>query len=194
MTNEFEDTLELIRGLRDVAEDSLASLADRYRGVLLQRVRLMMGSDARRVADSSDFLQGLFLEMARDFDRRGPMDEAGFLRWATAIARNNIRDEVRRRRETALDRFASSLDWRPALGDASSTAPLDRIERREQVELLVEALTRLSEDHQQVIELRHFEGLSFAELGRRMGRSENAVQILHTRALVRLGEILRPED
>jgi RNA polymerase sigma-70 factor (ECF subfamily) len=192
MTDSFHDTVELVRVAQSGERTSVAAIIERYREVLLQRIRFLMGPEARQAADSNDFLQGLFLEVVTDFEKRGPRDEREFLRWATAIARNNIRDGVRRRRELAVDRFASSLDWRPVLGNAPADSPESVAEREEQVERLCEAMTSLREDDRSVIELRHFEGLSFAEIGRRLGRSENAAQILHTRALVKLGEMLRP--
>jgi RNA polymerase sigma-70 factor (ECF subfamily) len=192
MTASFDDTIELVRVARQGERAGLDAIVVRYREILLQRIRLLMGPEARQAADSNDFLQGLFLEIVTDFERRGPQDEKEFLRWATAVARNNIRDGVRRRREMAVDRFASSLDWQPVLGNAPLASPAANAEREEQVERLCEAMTKLREDDRSVIELRHFEGLSFAEIGQRLGRSENAAQILHTRALVKLGELLRP--
>ena len=194
MTDSPHDTITLLRAARDGGRAALDSIVLRYREVLLQRIRLLMGPEARQAADSSDFLQGLFLEIVAGVETRAPSDEQEFLRWATAIARNNIRDGIRRRRELAIDRFASSLDWQPVLGNAAATPPTERVERDEQVERLVDAMTMIREDDRTVIELRHFEGLSFAEIGERMGRSKNAAQILHTRALVRLGKLLRPRS
>ncbi|MGE0144698.1 MAG: RNA polymerase sigma factor [Planctomycetota bacterium] len=191
MTESFDDTIELVRDAQKGEGASLAAIVDRYREVLLQRIRLIMGPEARQAAESDDFLQGLFLEIVSDFEKRCPRDEKEFLRWATAIARNNIRDGVRRRREIAVDRFASSLDWRPVLGNASVGSPAENAEREEQVERLCEAMAALREEDRLAIELRHFEGLSFAEIGQRLGRTENAAQLLHTRALVKLGSALR---
>jgi len=49
--------------------------------------------------------------------------------------------------------------------------------------LLAEALGKLSEDHREVIVLRHLEALSFAEVAVRMNRTENSVYKLWVRAL-----------
>ena len=49
-----------------------------------------------------------------------------------------------------------------------------------------EALARLPEHYRQVLAWRSFEGLSFAEIGRRLERSEDAVRMLYTRAFERL--------
>jgi RNA polymerase sigma-70 factor (ECF subfamily) len=62
--------------------------------------------------------------------------------------------------------------------------------REEALERMRDALTELSEDHAEVIRLRSLEGLSVAEVGERMERSENAVRILYCRALKALRVVL----
>lgn len=191
MADTFAETVDLIRAARTGNQGALEAVVARYRGPLLERIRLMMGSNARSAADSGDFLQGLFVEILRGFDSLQRCDERSFLRWATGLARNNIRDAVRRRRELTIGQFASSLEWRPARGHGDTPSPQDNAANLEQVDLLVDALCDMPADYRRVIELRHFEGLSFVEIGHSMQRSENAAQILHSRALVYLGELLR---
>jgi RNA polymerase sigma factor (sigma-70 family) len=57
--------------------------------------------------------------------------------------------------------------------------------------LLEEALERLSEDHREVILMTKIEGLAAKEVGERMGRSENAIHLLLSRALKRLAQELK---
>jgi RNA polymerase sigma factor (sigma-70 family) len=172
----------------------LAELLQRCRPELLTRIRLMMGAEARRRADSGDFLQSALLEVVEDLDRYDLRDERDFLRWATRIARNNIRDEIRRPREQMLESFVSESGLFArgrGAGSDSDAAPVRRAARSEEVELLIEALARLREGDQQAVELRWFEGLSFAEIGRRTGRSEGTARRFHARALIRLGDELK---
>jgi RNA polymerase sigma-70 factor (ECF subfamily) len=49
---------------------------------------------------------------------------------------------------------------------------------------------RLPADEQAVIVLRHFDSLSFEEVGRRLDRSPEAVRKLFARAIVRLQHML----
>lgn len=182
-------TVELLGRARAGEAAALDDLLERYRERLLARIRLMMGAEARRHAESMDFLQGVLLEVARDLARAEVPDEAAFLRWATRVARNNIRDHMRKRRERALESFSQTALG--ALGPGSAgpadATPSRHAGSREEVEKLVEALERLSPDHRRVIELRDFEGLSCRETAREMDRpSEEAVQMLHARALARL--------
>lgn len=60
----------------------------------------------------------------------------------------------------------------------------------EQARLLA-AYDQLAPDQRRVLGLRQFEGLSAAECGRRMGRSEDAVNSLYRRALDAWGAALR---
>jgi RNA polymerase sigma factor (sigma-70 family) len=64
-------------------------------------------------------------------------------------------------------------------------------DRKDRLELLEQAIVRLSEDHREVILLMKIEGLSAKEVGERMDRSENAVHLLLSRALKRLAEELK---
>lgn len=169
-------------------EAALADLVARYGDRLLARIRLMLGEEARRRADSTDFLQGAFAELLLE---RGPdvaRDETVLLRRVTAIARNNVRDAVRRPRERAFQSLSMSVARLPQ-GSVEST-PSREVARRERAMELAEALERLSDDHRTVVELRDLEGLDFGAIGARMGRGSDAAQMLHTRALVKLGMLL----
>lgn len=184
--------MELLRGAQAGRSGALDGLLERYRDRLLGRVRLMMGDGARQHAESGDFLQGVMLEIARDLDEAQLEDEEAFLRWATRVARNNIRDQVRRRRERALESFSQS----GILARSGDATPSGDAGRHEDVERLVAALERLSPDHRRVVELRDFDGLSYREVARALDRpSEEAVQMLHARALSNLTrELTRPSD
>ncbi len=52
--------------------------------------------------------------------------------------------------------------------------------------LLADALNDLPEDYREVIILRQLEGLSFPDVARRMGRTEDSVKNVWLRALGRL--------
>jgi len=68
------------------------------------------------------------------------------------------------------------------------------VTRQEQAALLAEALGWLKLQHRQVIEFRHWDGLSFKEVALRMQRSPDAACKLWYRALKRLAEEFERED
>ncbi len=185
----YTETVQLL--LRAAQGDSacLGDVLGRYRDRLLLRIRLMMGARARDVAESGDFLQEVFVRVLEQFDRFELRDERSFLRWITMIARNNIRTELRRDREVALESLVSASQHASARA-ALENAPPSQIVRLEEISLLVDALAELEDDHRRVVEMRNFEQLSFAEVGKQLGRTENAAQLLHARVLLSLRDKL----
>ncbi len=196
----LDPTPALLERVRAGERNALAELFELHRECLHGRIRLMLGTRARRHAESVDYLQGLFTEIAeaalRTDSREGlhPLDglndKRSFLRWATSIARNNIRDESRRQRERALESFSRSLSGVAPL-NASADTPPACVERADDLERLLEALEELRPEDRTVIELRDLEGLSYREIAERMQRpSEGAAQVLHARAVARLSHLL----
>ncbi|MFH0947294.1 MAG: sigma factor, partial [Planctomycetota bacterium] len=122
MTGGRTDSMELIRRAQESDQAALGELLERYGDRLLGRIRLMMGDRARRVADSMDFLNGMFVQVIQGLDRFEIRDEQAFLRWATQIARNNIRDGVRKKRETAFLTFSVSSPGEPP-GEVDQRSP-----------------------------------------------------------------------
>jgi RNA polymerase sigma-70 factor (ECF subfamily) len=183
----FEDGLRLLARTRAGDGTACTELVGRYQERILQRIRLMMGPEARRTAESSDFLQGALLEVLQCGDDALPASEEAFLRWVTAIARNNIRDELRREHERSLESISQLL---ADCQDDSRGGPPARVEREERIQLLVQALEGLAPEQREVLQLLDLEGQALGEVAERLGRSRDAVRMLRTRALVRLGERL----
>ena len=192
MTREPDATesLELIRRAKNQDNEALGLLVERYRDRLLVRIRLMMGDRARRVADSVDFLQGMFVQVIQGLDRFEVRDEQAFLRWATQIARNNIRDGVRKKRESAFQSFSHSGIMEATL-EADQHSPRSDLVLREENFQLAEALESLPPEYCRIIELRDFEGLSYRKIAEEMDKpSEAATQMMHARAISRLMKLL----
>ena len=59
---------------------------------------------------------------------------------------------------------------------------------------MADHLARLSADYREVIVLRNLQGLPFAEVAHRMGRSAGAVRVLWVRAVDQLRQHLEAED
>jgi RNA polymerase sigma factor (sigma-70 family) len=191
---DFRHTVTLIERAKGGDGTAFDRLCERYEGRLLERIRRMLGPEVRGFAQSMDLVQELFVDLVRDFERFEIRDDEAFLRWATGIARNNIRDLVRRHRVRRMERLATSL-VQPAAGAGAEPTPLDVLDRDEQIGELHEALGRLPEDYRRVIELRDLEELSYAQIAKEMGRpSEAAAQMLHARALARLTALMNPSS
>ncbi|MCP3914574.1 MAG: sigma-70 family RNA polymerase sigma factor [bacterium] len=191
MSDQRSDPLSFASSLERARLDqaNLGALIVQYRNPLLARIRLMMGERARQHVESVDVLQATIAEVVANHERYDIPDENRFLRWAVEVARNNIRDGERKRRERAFANFSSGFG---EVGSPNSrSTPSGKAVRNEAQHLVAEAIESLDTEMGSVVELRNIEGLPFKEIGKRMGRSENAVQLLHARALIRLGKKLK---
>ncbi len=155
---------------------------ERCQDRLLVRIRWMMGEPARRIAESQDFLGDVVARLLGELAAVEIRDDDHFLALATRMARHLIIDRVRRPRVRAFESFSQSV---------LLVAPTEA-NHGEELERVFTALEQMEPDHQRVIELRGFEQLSFREIGARMARSERAAQMLHARAMLRLGRRLAP--
>ena len=178
----------MLRARRGDAE-ARALLLERWRPRLLVRIRMMLGERARRHAESGDLLQSTLVKALERFDAESFADEGHVLRWMTTVARNDIRDLAGKQRERALESLSES--WHAsAHPDASTPSPVSAADREERLMHLMEALEQLDEGERAVIELRDLEGLTFAEIGARLGWSDDRARLTHLRALSRLGQLV----
>lgn len=112
-------------------------------------------------------------------------DSSGADRWLSAIARNVCRRWARRR-----GRDLPVSAGRDALADV---AVEDGFERAELQELLDRALGALTRDTREVLVRRHVREESHAEIGARLGLSEDAVSMRLSRGHAALRRLLAPE-
>lgn len=114
---------------------------------------------------------------------------AGELRpWLYRLARNRCLDLLRRHQRSPTDhnRLATGFDH------AKSTAgPRTKLAREERRRLIREIIDSLPDDYRSVLILKHFEGLSRAEMASTLGISEIAVKGRLARASEKLQEELR---
>jgi RNA polymerase sigma factor (sigma-70 family) len=184
-----EDVPSLVVRARRGDASARGELIERCRPRLLERIRFMMGDDARRVAESGDFVQSVLIEALGRADESMLADDRRLLRWMTAAARNNIRDAVRRRREAALESFAGSGTW--SLDDpAQPPSPATHADQFERLAVLAETIEELTQEQRRVIELREFEHKSFPDIARELGGTDDRVRLLHGKAMLRLGELI----
>jgi len=104
-----------------------------------------------------------------------------FSAWLYRIAHNLVANWYRDRGR----REVLSLDGLVIVGPQDK-APEVMAERAEDVDALQEAIRRLPWERQDLLILKHSEGLSNAEIGSIMGRSEGAIKSLYYRTLLAL--------
>ena len=169
---------------------ALGDLMELFREQLLAAADSGLAPAAQAKAAASDIVQETFLEAQRLFARfRGEHAEQ-FRAWLRAILDFKLKEHHNRffnSQKRQLDR-ERSLDHGPLRdelpGDAKT--PSSVAARNEDLAELTAAMDRLPEKYRQVIVWHHWEKLTFVEIGRRLGRSEDAARMLFGRAIARL--------
>jgi RNA polymerase sigma-70 factor (ECF subfamily) len=185
----------LLDAARDGHGDAFGRLFETFRRHLLLAAHEELPPALRGKLGASDLVQETAVDARRDFPAfRGSTAEECFA-WLRAILRHNVVDAVRRygtsqKRAVGLEVSLASPTGRRegAILEASHGLPDGSAIRREDATLLAAAMGRLSADHQAVLRMRYWDGLSFVEIGDRMSRSPDAVRKLWFRAVQRLQE------
>ena len=171
---------ELVRRVAQGNDRALAELYDRYsRPVYATGVRLL--GDAHM---AEELVQDAFTKVwqgAASFDP----SRASFATWLYRVTRNRCVDLARRRRVRPQSAGEDQL-----LAISGGSEPEANVDGWD----LAKALSRIPEEHREVLTLAYFEGLSQREISRRTGvplgtiksRTTAALKTLH-RALVNPG-------
>lgn len=157
------------------------------RGYLRLVVRRGRWSNHAGLPATSDLIQGTFVDAWRSFSQFQGRTQVQFRAWLRAILIHASLNARRHRRENPI---GSGDVPGGLLGSNASVA--DAIQKRASHEALDAALANLTERHRVVIQLRIWEQWSFAQIGVRLGVSEDAARMLYGRALAKLRETMRP--
>jgi RNA polymerase sigma-70 factor (subfamily 1) len=175
---------------------SMESLLERYLPRLRAFVRLRVDRDLRQRESSSDLVQSVcrqVLEHAEGFEYRS---EEAFRAWLFKTALNKIRERARfhraERRAPGRERRVGETAPEDVLLPMYSriTTPSEAAAAHELAERMEGAFDQLPDDYREVITLSRIVGLPRPDVAKAMERSEGAVSMLLSRALVELVAVL----
>ena len=195
-----DDSEQLARLAAAGDEQALAELLQRHLPAVRAFVRSHMAPQLRARESTSDVVQSVCRELLTHQDRFQHPGEHGFVAWLYTTARrkiqNRARDLQREKRDAGREVHDLGETTLGALGAAYSriSSPSGRALRAEEVQRLENAIDQLPDEQREVITLAHLAGLSRAEIGVQMGRSEEAVRALLHRAKARLAILLDTGD
>ncbi|MCP4589799.1 MAG: RNA polymerase sigma factor [bacterium] len=186
---------ELIERAQRLDPDAYDALVDAYGQRLFGFLYRMTG----RREDAEDLLQEVFLRMVRMLGRY--RHQGRFESWLFRIAANLGRDRIRRvgRTPTIISMSEGSggegddqdAGWEPVSPDEGGPdASLLQVERRGRLE---EALGQLADAEREVIMLRHFSEMSFAEIAETMQTPLGTALARAHRGLAKLRRIMEGE-
>jgi RNA polymerase sigma-70 factor, ECF subfamily len=183
VTTEQESDLQRLIG-RAQRGDSIAfdDLYERYAQGILRYLYLR----TREAESAQDLTQEVFIRVLKNIKKFEYRGEKSFLGWLYTIAGNVLIGHVRRKHgiQTPLDQ---NLDVVDPKGQEPVATALDRI-------YLLNAMSQLTEDQQQVLTLKFFGDLTNQEIATVIGRTEGAVKALQHRAIQTLQQIIEHES
>jgi RNA polymerase sigma factor (sigma-70 family) len=175
---------ELVAAVRGGSDRAFEELYSRYRSRIGAYIQGIVSDHAR----AEDIAQEVFISALRRL--RETERPIAFKAWIYEIAKNACIDEyrrVRRAREVPLEpEDDDSGDQRRML--SGGQAPDAAVERKQVLDDLRGAFHGLSESHHRIIVMREFEGLSYSQIGDRLGISRPVVESTLFRARRRLSK------
>ncbi|REK18444.1 MAG: hypothetical protein DWQ37_04065 [Planctomycetota bacterium] len=191
----------LLDSARTGDDGNLGQLLEATRRYLLLVANGALDAQLRQKVAASDLVQETLVDACRDFYRFQGNTEGELLAWLSHILRHKAADVGRAFRgtakrsvaaEQAFDRTQSRVELQVA--DELPSPSTFAVQNENKIRL-VAAIDRLPQDYRHVIELRNFDRLSFAEIGKRMGRSDDAAGKLWFRAIQKLrDELAEPHE
>src|SRR5262245_57613918 len=164
---------QLIAEARTEGDAVLGQLLELYRNYLRLLARIEIGRQLQGKLDASDVVQETFLEAHKHFAQFQGESEPQFVQWLRQILSakmsNLVRHyvgtqgrDIRREKGFAIDLDKSSKRLEQALS-ASISSPSQQAAKREQAVLVADAVERLPEEYRDVILMRHWESMTFAD-------------------------------
>lgn len=177
-------------------------LLARYLPELRGFIRLRTGPAIRDKEGISDIAQSLCREVLENAGNVEFDSERAFKHWLYTKALRMIqnrgkfwrREKRDVKREIPIDGGQGPGEDPRAQCYESLATPSVRLRSTEELGRIESTFDRMSEDHREVVTLSRVVGLSHAEIGERMGRSEEAARQLLHRALSVFALLLEADD
>jgi RNA polymerase sigma-70 factor (ECF subfamily) len=191
-----QKTQHLVALAKEGDQPAIDKLCRIYGERIRRIIRLRLDQRLRPKLDSVDVVQDaliLALGGLKDFTYK---NEGDFLRWLSRIAENKLNDILKKfhtdkrdiHKEISFKQEGSSTDgwFYGATEPISITTPSVIMRKKETLDRLEKALDTLKPEYKEVIVLKKIEGLSHAEIAKKLNKSINAVPMLLFRAMAAL--------
>ncbi len=199
MCNCDQKTQELVILAQQGDESALEQLC-RVHGERVRRIiRLRMGKEIRPRMDSMDLVQEALVSALGGLGDFTYRNEGDFLRWLAKITQNALRDNLDKlytakrdiRKEVRIEHHGPSTGsgFVGTPDPIEATTPSVIMSKKEDLDRLEIAIDKLKPAYREVILLAKIEGLSYKEIGERLGKSMDSVGHLLSRAMVALTEV-----
>jgi len=171
-SNQTNEDFRLVKAFKAGDRKAFEDLVRRYQRQVANIVYLTLGSRE----EVQDISQEVFVRVYRSIDKFE--FDASFFSWIYRITVNLCIDELRRRRvkrALSLD-FLTEGTLEKEKKSKEQLLASDGVMNDEKREIVLDALQKISQEHRQVIILREYEELSYAEIAAYLGISIQAVK------------------
>jgi RNA polymerase sigma factor (sigma-70 family) len=180
---------ELVARVAESDPDALAMLYDRHAAAVHGLIRTILRDERLAEEATHDVFLGLWQNPSAYQPARGV-----FVAWLLRVARNRAIDLFRRRREqpfavTVVAESGQVLDPTTWLVDPDPD-PAEQATSRIVGQGVRQAMTYLSKDHQRLLEMAYFGGLTQREIALAVNRPLGTVKTQIRTAMQRLAELL----
>lgn len=189
---------ELLQKARTGNAEAFEQLFQFYRDTLGQIVALRMDPHLSSRIDASDIIQEAYVVAAKRFPDYLECQSVSFRVWLRQIIQDQLlmayRRHVRADRRSVYREIPLPEQSSVALVEQLTTkgpAPSQQIARAEQIRQVRAALGQLVNEDREILLMRHFEQLSYNEIGYILHLESAAARKRYGRALIRLGSIMR---
>lgn len=180
----LEAEVELLRRIGQGDRRSFEALYDRFSGLLFSTCyRVLNNQEA-----AEDTLQDVFIQIWEKAPFYDPA-RGKPLSWAVTLTRNKAIDRLRsaQRRQRLQENMQSESETFDQFDDGSS---FDAVASVETSKLVREAITQLSNDQREAIELAFFSSLTQMEIAERLNVPLGTVKARIRRGMVKLRDVL----
>jgi RNA polymerase sigma-70 factor, ECF subfamily len=172
--------IELYLALKSGRDDAFGIIYDRHAGLVYGIALKILGN----TQEAEDLTQDVFLSIARSSTYE---PSRGSLRTFLAILT----------RSRAIDKVRSHSSKRKLLGQwqdnqqqTVTDAPFEQVSRREQSQEVINAISQLSNEQQQILQMAYYDGLSQSEIANQLQVPLGTVKARARRGLLKLRQAL----
>lgn len=172
--------VELIQSLRAGRQEALTIIYDRYSS-LVYTVALKF---LKQTAEAEDLTQEIFFNFWRQ-DKFDP-NRAALSTYLCIMTRSRALNRLASHssRQRSLQRL------RHALPDRTTVTPLEKASLADQQSTIRQALSQLSSQHRQILEMNFYQGISHAEIARQLNIPLGTVKTRARKGLMQLRQHL----
>ncbi len=152
--------LELLNALKAGHADALSTIYDRYANLVYGLASRIL-NDAE---DAEDVTQDVFLKVWNRSHLYEP-SRGSFSNFLVTMTRSRSIDKLRSR----VSRFRFLQRWQTVISHgAGPETPLETVSMEERSQVVNSALTHLSDNERQILEIAYYQGLSYSETAKQL--------------------------